>query len=54
MGKVCDLEGRVSGHPQLYVVDGALLPGSSTCTNPALNDRRHRRALLGTKSSPPI
>ena len=36
MGAVCDLEGRVAGHPQLYVVDGALLPGTSTCTNPAL------------------
>jgi cholesterol oxidase len=36
MGKVCDLEGRVAGHRHLYVVDGALLPGSSTCTNPAL------------------
>lgn len=36
MGTVCDLEGRVAGHPHLYVVDGALLPGSSTCTNPAL------------------
>jgi cholesterol oxidase len=36
MGKVCDPEGRVAGHPHLYVVDGALLPGSSTCTNPAL------------------
>ena len=36
MGDVCDPEGRVAGHPHLYVVDGALLPGSSTCTNPAL------------------
>jgi cholesterol oxidase len=36
MGKVCDLEGRVEGHRHLYVVDGSLLPGSSTCTNPAL------------------
>jgi cholesterol oxidase len=35
MGNVCDHEGRVAGHPHLYVVDGALLPGSSTCTNPA-------------------
>jgi len=35
MDKVCDTEGRVAGHRQLYVVDGALLPGSSTCTNPA-------------------
>ncbi|HUO40345.1 MAG TPA: GMC oxidoreductase [Mycobacterium sp.] len=36
MATVCDLEGRVAGHPHLYVVDGALLPGSSTCTNPAM------------------
>ena len=36
MGKVCDLVGRVEGHRHLYVVDGALLPGSSTCANPAL------------------
>jgi cholesterol oxidase len=36
MGSVCDLHGQARGHPGLYVVDGALLPGSSTCTNPAL------------------
>jgi len=36
MGSVCDSFGRVSGHPGLYVVDGSLLPGSSTCMNPAL------------------
>jgi len=35
MGRTCDTEGRVLGHPGLYVVDGALLPGSSTCVNPA-------------------
>ncbi|PIG91060.1 cholesterol oxidase [Gloeocapsopsis sp. IPPAS B-1203] len=36
MGQVCDDCGRVVGHPNLYVVDGALIPGSSTCVNPAL------------------
>lgn len=36
MGTVCDDAGRVKGHPGLYVVDGALIPGSSTCVNPAL------------------
>ncbi|PSB03202.1 GMC oxidoreductase [Merismopedia glauca] len=36
MGRVCDEYGRVFGYPNLYVVDGSLLPGSSTCVNPAL------------------
>lgn len=36
MGQVCDDAGRVAGHPNLFVVDGALIPGSSTCVNPAL------------------
>ena len=36
MGSVCDSFGRVDGYTGLYVVDGALLPGSSTCVNPAL------------------
>ena len=36
MGQVCDDSGRVQGYDYLYVVDGALLPGSSTCVNPAL------------------
>ncbi|MEO1145893.1 MAG: GMC oxidoreductase [Cyanobacteria bacterium J06638_22] len=36
MGQVCDTYGRVQGYANLYVVDGALIPGSSTCVNPAL------------------
>jgi cholesterol oxidase len=36
MGRVCDSFGRVKGKKGLYVVDGALIPGSSTCMNPAL------------------
>lgn len=36
MGSVCDSFGRVQGKRGLYVVDGALIPGSSTCMNPAL------------------
>jgi len=35
MGRVCDDSGRALGHPGLYVVDGALMPGSTTPTNPA-------------------
>jgi cholesterol oxidase len=36
LGKACDSFGRVDGYPHLYVVDGALLPGSSGCCNPSL------------------
>lgn len=36
MGRVCDESGRVHGYRRLYVVDGALMPGSTTCVNPAL------------------
>jgi cholesterol oxidase len=36
LGTVCDDYGRVNGQPRLYVIDGALIPGSSTCVNPAL------------------
>jgi cholesterol oxidase len=36
MGQVCDDCGRVNGYAGLYVVDGALMPGSTTCVNPAL------------------
>jgi cholesterol oxidase len=35
MGKACDLDGRVKGYRGLYVVDGALLPGSAACANPS-------------------
>jgi cholesterol oxidase len=35
MGTACDLFGRVRGHHGLYVVDGALMPGSGACANPS-------------------
>lgn len=36
IGKACDPYGRVFGYRGLYVVDGALIPGSAACANPAL------------------
>ncbi len=36
MGETCDYVGRVKGYPNLYVMDGALIPGSTACANPSL------------------
>jgi cholesterol oxidase len=36
LGQTCDAFGRVMGVPGLYVVDGALLPGTGAGANPAL------------------
>ncbi|WP_227982056.1 GMC oxidoreductase [Nocardia spumae] len=36
MGSVCDLEGRVHGTRGLYVLDGALIPGSTAACNPSM------------------
>jgi cholesterol oxidase len=36
MGTVCDLEGRVKDKRGLYVIDGALIPGSTAACNPSL------------------
>lgn len=36
MGKATDYTGRVAGYPNLYCVDGALLPGSAALANPSL------------------
>lgn len=36
MGKVCSDLGEVYGHANLFVVDGALLPGSAAMANPSL------------------
>jgi cholesterol oxidase len=36
LGQACDGYGRVAGYPRLYVVDSALIPGSTAACNPAL------------------
>ena len=36
MGRVCDIDGRVLGQRGLYVVDGALIPGTTAACNPSL------------------
>jgi cholesterol oxidase len=36
MGAVCNQFGQVLGYPNLFVVDGALIPGSTGCVNPSL------------------
>ena len=36
MGTACDLEGRVRGHQGLYVLDGALIPGTTAACNPSM------------------
>ncbi|MBR0696522.1 GMC oxidoreductase [Bradyrhizobium lablabi] len=35
IGAVCDNFGEVFGHRNLFVMDGALIPGSAGCVNPA-------------------
>ncbi len=36
MGTVCNSYGEVRGYSNLFVVDGALIPGSTGCANPSL------------------
>lgn len=36
LGKAADSSGRVIGYPGLYVMDGAMIPGSTGGTNPSL------------------
>jgi cholesterol oxidase len=36
LGVATDKYGRITGHPGLYVVDGALIPGSTATANPSL------------------
>jgi cholesterol oxidase len=36
IGAVCNPYGQVHGYRNLFVVDGAFIPGSTACTNPSL------------------
>ncbi|MBW8486840.1 GMC oxidoreductase [Actinomadura parmotrematis] len=36
VGSVCDTAGRVLGHRGLYVLDGALMPGTTAACNPSM------------------
>ena len=36
IGEACDFYGRVYGYPNMYVMDGAALPGSCATANPSL------------------
>jgi cholesterol oxidase len=36
LGPVCDLDGRVHGQRGLYVLDGALMPGTTAACNPSM------------------
>ncbi|MFT3859186.1 MAG: GMC oxidoreductase [Aquabacterium sp.] len=36
IGVVCDLEGRVKDQRGLYVLDGALMPGTTAACNPSM------------------
>ena len=55
MGKACDYHGRVHGHAKLYVMDGALMPGSTACANPAFTiaaiAERNIEAIIATDFS---
>ena len=50
MGDACDDLGQVYGYKNLFVIDGALLPGSAATVNPSLtiaaNAERIMEALV--------
>ena len=56
MGKACDFYGRVKGYSRMYVMDGALLPGSSATANPSLTiaafAERNIQRLLSEEIAP--
>lgn len=56
MGRATDFGGRVLGYPNMFCVDGALLPGSTCLANPALtitaNAERCLDLFLATHTQP--
>lgn len=36
IGRACDSFGRIRGYDRMYVMDGALMPGSTAATNPSM------------------
>jgi len=48
MGTACDYEGEVYGCPNLFVIDGALLPGSAGCANPSLTVGANAERIMET------
>ncbi|AKG24885.1 GMC oxidoreductase [Calothrix sp. 336/3] len=36
VGRVCNTHGQVFGYPNLFIVDGSFIPGSTACSNPSL------------------
>ncbi|MBA53943.1 MAG: cholesterol oxidase [Pseudomonadales bacterium] len=52
MGQACDYQGELEGLSDLFVVDGALMPGSTACANPSLtiaaNAERIMEELIST------
>jgi cholesterol oxidase len=51
LGRATDNYGRVLGHPGLYVMDGAMVPGSTGTVNPVLTitalAERNIEAIIG-------
>ena len=47
LGKACDLDGRAKGDPCLYVMDGALIEGSTGLANPSFTNAALPERCMG-------